>query len=91
MAQRPTSEGRASRLIPGDRHMGRKGPYGWILGIFRDIRIRRQTAHLRTLDDRMLADIGLSRSAIDYFIESGRPVANNNRIPDDEPPRDWVD
>ena len=40
----------------------------------RDVRGRRAAAELRELDDRMLADIGLSRSDIEQAIRFGRPA-----------------
>jgi uncharacterized protein YjiS (DUF1127 family) len=36
------------------------------------IRIRRNTAALLRLDDRMLADVGLSRGEVEYAVRHGR-------------------
>ena len=48
-----------------------------IAGIRNTVRIRRDTSVLLRLDDRMLADIGLSRGEIEYAVRHGRRPAES--------------
>lgn len=49
---------------------------GVVVAAIRDVRWRRAAAELRELDDRMLADIGLSRNDIEQAIRFGRPATS---------------
>jgi len=55
----------------------------WLATIRESLRRRAATRALQRLDDRLLADIGVSRSEIPYLVVHGldaRPV-NENRLP----------
>ena len=45
---------------------------GQIDGLLREIRYRRLCSELLALDDRLLSDIGVHRSHIDYVVRNGR-------------------
>lgn len=46
---------------------------GWLRGIAQDVRIRRAAIELARLDDRMLKDIGISRSEIEHVVRRPDP------------------
>jgi uncharacterized protein YjiS (DUF1127 family) len=72
MTFHPATAGHSAQ-IPGDlgRHIAR-GLEDAVLHL-RNTRLRlRQTRHLRQLDDRLLLDIGIVRSAIDHAVRLGR-------------------
>lgn len=52
--------------------MGVSGLVAWLLSHVRTLRNRRATAKLRDLDDRTLADIGISRAEVEFFVTHGR-------------------
>jgi|SRR5215813_8173459 len=81
-----TIETRRWRLAGSDSHSWQlalmksiRRPFEWITS---KRRIRRDIDLLLRLDDRMLADIGLSRSDVEYTIRHGRPLNRAN---------DWLD
>jgi uncharacterized protein YjiS (DUF1127 family) len=45
-----------------------------------ELRLRRDLDDLMSLDDRILADIGLSRGEIDYVVRHGRRLDRENRL-----------
>lgn len=55
------------------------GPFGksfvaWVFGLVQKAGHRRAAAKLRELDDRALADIGISRGEIEFLIMHGREL-----------------
>lgn len=53
-------------------------PFAWLV---REVQARRDANLLASLDERGLADVGLSRGSVDFAVRHGRPLSGPDRAP----------